>query len=122
MSPHPPVPLLPQEEKGETGRLDARNWRRNAVAVGLKPSAKQGEARLRGLTLTIGVNPFSRVDFSGEMSDLLYPVRLPPLPPAPLLPHGEKGETGRCTPLPPNPLLPHGEKGEAGHPDARNER
>jgi hypothetical protein len=91
--------------------------------VGLKPSASQGEARLRGLALTIGVNPFSRVDFSGEMSDLLYPVRLPPHPPNPLLPQGEKGETGRCTPHPPNPLLPHGEKGSLGilMPETRDE-
>jgi hypothetical protein len=54
----------------------------------------------------------------GEMTGFRHSrARLPPHPPCPLLPHGEKGEAS-VPPHPPCPLLPHGEKGACGRPDA----
>ena len=71
-------PLLPHGEKGEVGRPEAHNGRRNAGA----------SAWVRG-------RPRPRGAFLGAIRGLLHSrARLPPHPPDPLLPQGEKGESG----------------------------
>ena len=78
-APLPPNPLLPHGEKVEFGRPEAQNERRNAGA----------SAWVRG-------RPLSRGAFLGTMRGVLYSrARLPPHPPNPLFPHGEKGVSGR---------------------------
>ena len=102
-------PFNPHGEKRAFGRPEAQNERRNAGA----------SAWVRG-------RPLSRGAFLGTMRGVLYSrARLPPHPPNPLpLKCRVFGRDERCSafpcafaPLPPNPLLPHGEKGEFRRPD-----
>ena len=59
--PHPPNPLLPQGEKGESGHPDAQNGRRNAIAVGLMEIENYSSSHKDWFCRT-GLHPLSKAD------------------------------------------------------------
>jgi hypothetical protein len=103
LPPLPPDPLLPHGEKVEVGRPEAQNELRNAGAsqktypctVHKRPTRLPTRGA-RSPTAWVRGRPRSRGAFLGAIRGLLHSrARLPPLPPDPLLPHGEKVEVGR---------------------------
>ena len=132
-APHPPCPLLPQGEKGESGRPEAQNESRNAGAS------------KKTCLWKISPTPFSHKGRRGSLGVLQPRTRAgtPGLPKKPTpgrssqLPSPTRGVWASCSPEreqerrgfpknlpledPPNSLLPQGEKGESGRPEAQNE-